>query len=284
VAIRTVAFRCTLLALAATALVLRPRHGREECQSCREGSQERVHSSDVVLATLAHELRGPLTAMIGWLDLARGSRDEAVLRKAVEVALRNARQQVRIVNDLHDLARIATGKLSMHRESIGLERVVQEACEGCRPAALERGIQLHCDAYENVPVDGDEQRLVQMLGNLISNAVKFNHIGGWVRVSLRSSEGLALLTVEDGGSGIAAEDLPHIFGRFWQAHAHGDAAHPGMGLGLAIVEHIVGLHGGSITVHSDGIGCGTRFEVQLPVLPFHFIEAPSSVDLQSAAY
>ncbi len=242
---------------------------RMASEALRAAAESASRSKDLFLATLSHELRGPLTAVIGWLDLAHQSLDDrTTLRNALDIALRNARQQARIIEDLLDMSRIVSGKFRVERHPMDPGRLVREAVEACRPAAEEKAVELRCTVGEGEPalIHGDRQRMHQALGNLIGNAIKFNHPGGWVDVTLERRGAELRLAVADNGEGIASEARAQIFERFWQANSGSSRKHAGLGLGLPLVRHIVELHDGRIWVDSDGPGRGARFSVQLPAL------------------
>jgi signal transduction histidine kinase/CheY-like chemotaxis protein len=231
----------------------------------RAAAESADHSKDVFLATLSHELRGALTAVIGWLDVARSSLDErTTLVRALDTALRNANQQARIIEDLLDVSRIVAGKFAVRRYPIELGRLAREALEAWQPEAAVKRIELHARVHEPVFVEGDRERLLQVMSNLIGNAIKFNRPGGWVELSLSQAGRDVRLEVSDNGSGIAREAMPHIFERFWQAPSR--ARRAGLGLGLPLVHHIVELHEGRVAAESRGPGQGARFSVLLPGL------------------
>jgi signal transduction histidine kinase len=198
----------------------------------RAAAESADHSKDVFLATLSHELRGALTAVIGWLDVARSSLDErTTLVRALDTALRNANQQARIIEDLLDVSRIVAGKFAVRRYPIELGRLAREALEAWQPEAAGKRIELHARVHEPIFVEGDRERLLQVMSNLIGNAIKFNRPGGWVELSLSQAGRDVRLEVSDNGSGIAREAMPHIFERFWQAPSR--ARRSGLGWGSA---------------------------------------------------
>ena len=222
---------------------------------------------DEFLATLSHELRTPLTAILGWSRLLRsGQLDEAGWGRAVQIIERNAEAQSKLIEDLLDVSRIITGKLRMEVQPVALAPVVETAVNGLRPAAEAKLVELDCTLDRAAgPVTGDPARLQQVVTNLLSNAVKFTPPGGRVDVRLEQLDGRARIVVRDTGIGISPEALPHVFERFHQANSSNTREHGGLGLGLAIVRHLVESHGGSVYAESPGEGLGAVFTVELPL-------------------
>ena len=255
----------------AGALAYALRVERQELELQRAGEARRAaaesadHSKDLFLATLSHELRGALTAVIGWLDVARSSLDErATLCRALDTALRNANHEAQIIEDLLDVSRIVSGKFAVRRYPIELGRLAREALEAWQPEAAGKRIELHARLHEPIFVEGDRERLLQVISNLLGNAIKFNRPGGWVELTLAQAGRDVRLEVADNGGGIGREAMPHIFERFWQAPSRTRRA--GLGLGLPLVQHIVELHEGRVSAESRGPGLGARFTVLLPGL------------------
>jgi PAS domain S-box-containing protein len=233
----------------------------------RAAAEESNRMKDEFLATVSHELRTPLTSILGWSRmLLSGTLDEATSLRAVETIERNAKSQAQIIEDILDASRIITGKLSLDVQPVELVIVLESAINAVRPAAEAKGIQIETafDAEAN-RVSGDANRLQQVVWNLLSNAVKFTPGGGRVQVQLRQAEGYVEIVVSDTGQGIDKEFLPYVFERFSQADSSTTRQHGGLGLGLAIVRHLVELHGGTVAVESAGEGDGTRFTVRLPL-------------------
>ena len=230
-----------------------------------ERAEEASRAKDEFLATVSHELRTPLASILGWTRLLRrgGLSTEKQIR-ALETLERNARAQTRLVEDLLDVSRIVSGKTRLNVETADLGRIVESAVESIRPNADGRGVRLAA-TVQACTLAGDPERLHQVLWNLLSNAVKFTPRGGQVKVALEVRERTATLTVSDDGQGIRADFLPHVFERFRQADATATRVHGGLGLGLAIVRHLVELHGGTVSVRSDGEGKGSTFTVRLPL-------------------
>jgi PAS domain S-box-containing protein len=230
---------------------------------------------DEFLATLSHELRTPLNAIIGWSDLlSKGQLNGDAAARAIEIIARNARVQAQLVSDVLDVSRIVSGKLRLAVKAVDLAAVVRDALEVVQPAADAKGIDLGADldpAALQTTIAGDPDRLQQVLWNLLANAVKFTPAGGVIVLSLRRSRSHLEFAVQDTGTGIAPDFLPHVFERFRQADSSPSRQHPGLGIGLAIVRHLVELHGGTVRAESQGPGRGATFTVSLPVraTPFH---------------
>jgi len=259
----------------------------------RAEAEEANRLKDEFLATLSHELRTPLTAVLGWAHMLREGRlDERTQAAAVETIERNARAQQQIVDDILDVSRIITGQLRLDPEPVDVRAVVEAAADTVRPAASARQIRLGLRFDPRpAPVSGDPRRLQQVVWNLLSNAVKFTPPGGEVRVRVEPEGRHLRLSVADTGHGIRADFLPHVFERFRQGDQSTTRAHGGLGLGLAIVRHLVELHGGTVSVESPGPGLGSTFTVELPLaevragnggLRSDETEAPSASPEQSA--
>ena len=222
---------------------------------------------DEFLATLSHELRTPLQAIIGWSYVLKNSKlSQPDHDNAVESILRNVKAQQRLIEDILDVSRIITGKLRLDVGTVDLPSVLNAAIEAVRPALESKQLRLSATIDQSgVEVMGDGARLQQVFWNLLSNAIKFTQKEGRIRVTLARVESNVEVTVGDSGQGIAPEILPHIFERFWQADSSITREHGGLGLGLAIVRHLVELHGGSVSVASEGPGKGATFSVRLPL-------------------
>jgi signal transduction histidine kinase len=241
-------------------LVVLEREARAEAQAADRAKDE-------FLATLSHELRTPLNAMLGWIAILRAGKIRQERRAdAMEVIERNARTQARLIEDLLDVSRIITGKVQLDLQPMHLAPVVHTVIETLRPGAEAKNVHLHAqpDARQD-QIHGDAARLQQVVWNLVSNAIKFTPAGGHVTLALQESDGGVQLTVHDTGIGIEADFLPHVFERFRQADSSTTRSHGGIGLGLAIVRHLVELHGGRISAESDGRDRGSRFVVWLPL-------------------
>jgi PAS domain S-box-containing protein len=234
----------------------------------RRQAETASRMKDEFLATVSHELRTPLNAIVGWANILSSHRtDPEISERAVETITRNAHAQAQIIEDILDVSRIITGKLSLKAAEIELTPVIETALESIKPAARTRDIRLVADfAPEPMIIWGDADRLQQILWNLLSNAVKFTPPGGEVRISLRETDSGAQIQVSDTGQGIEPEFLPFVFDRFSQADATTARKFGGLGLGLAIVRHLVEMHGGSVRAESEGAGRGAVLTVNLPQL------------------
>ena len=236
-------------------------------RDARRHAEEADRLKDEFLATLSHELRTPLTSILGWASMIRNAEVEGpAAARAIETIERNARSQARLIDDLLDVSRIITGNLRLDLHPLNLAPIVEAALDALRPTADVKGIRLQTRFEpEECLVRGDPNRLRQVIWNLLSNAIKFTQRGGSVNIDLRCVEGTARLTVSDTGEGISAEFLPYVFDRFRQAEGSISRKQGGLGLGLAVVRHLVELHGGTISAESDGIGHGSVFVVDLPL-------------------
>ena len=233
---------------------------------------------DEFLALLSHELRTPLTSVLGWSKmLIDGKLDEAASNRALESIVRNARAQNKLIDDLLDISRIITGKLRLDSRPVALAPMIAAVVDGVRPAADARGIHLRAALDSSIsPINGDPDRLQQVIWNLLTNAIKFTPKGGRVEVRLERVNSHVEINVSDTGQGIAPEFLPHVFDRFRQSDSSSTRRHGGLGLGLSIVRQLVELHGGTATVESPGAGAGTTFKVVLPLMSLH--HEPSDVE------
>ena len=221
---------------------------------------------DEFLATLSHELRTPLNAVLGWAHMLRtGAVPPEGIPQALDALQRNAQAQSQLVDDLLDMSRIISGKLSIRREPVTLSAVAQEAEETIRPTAQAKGVQFEAEIPDSprLRVTGDADRLRQVVCNLLANAIKFTPPGGKVHMRLFSDGPEAGFVVHDTGEGIDGSFLPFVFERFRQADSTTTRRHSGLGLGLAIARHLVEQHGGTITAHSDGPDRGASFTVRL---------------------
>jgi CheY-like chemotaxis protein len=230
---------------------------------------EKVNSAkDQFLAMVSHELRTPLNAILGWTQLLQMDvLTESERREAIRTIENNAKLQAQLVEDILDVSRIINHKLRLARHPVAPHGVIRAAIDGVRSAAVAKRIRV---GYEPRTVGtlvlADAGRLQQVVSNLLTNAIKFSHDGGEVRVGLEQVQSAVRITVSDDGIGIAPEFLSRVFERFTQADGEDRQRHGGLGLGLAIVRHLVEQHGGAIRAHSEGLGRGATFTVLLPVL------------------
>jgi PAS domain S-box-containing protein len=231
-----------------------------------EQLQEANRLKDEFLAVLSHELRTPLNAIIGWTHMLRRERLEPeVARQALDAIARNGQAQLGLVNDILDVSRFVAGKFRLELAPVDVRDAARGAAETGALAAKAKGVELRLDlGDEALLVNGDAERLRQIVGNLVSNAVKFTHAGGHVTLAASRRGDSVCVSVTDDGIGIAPSFVPHVFERFRQADSSSVRAHGGLGLGLAIVRHLVELHGGVARVESGGEGHGSTFEILLP--------------------
>jgi len=240
----------------------------EREQAARAEAEHANRAKDEFIATLSHELRTPLNSVLGWARLLRSGRlDEAGSRQAVEAIERGATTQAQIVDDLLDVSRIVRGELRLDVRPVDLRPVIEAAVDTVRPAARARDIAIEVNLPPRAaPVSGDAGRLQQIAWNLLANAIKFTPPGGRVEVRLEQLPEAVEIAVRDDGQGVPPEFLPHLFERFRQLDSSTTRAHGGLGLGLAIVRHLVEAHGGTVAGDSPGPGQGSTFTVRLPVI------------------
>jgi len=245
---------------------LTERKKAEEARLLLVQAQESNRIKDQFLATVSHELRTPLSAILGWATLLATRTADPAVTKGLEVIRRNAQAQAHIIEDVLDVARIASGKLSLEMAEVDLAGVVRATVDGARPNAESKRIRLELiGASQPVPVHGDSTRLQQVIWNLLSNALKFTPTGGSVVIELAPSGLEVVLSVRDTGIGIEPSFLPQVFERFSQGDGSTTRRAGGLGLGLAIVRHLVEMHGGGVTAESPGLGRGTTFSISLPL-------------------
>jgi len=234
-------------------------------RAARSEAERAAQIKDEFLSTLSHELRTPLNAIVGWVSVLKQDQTHDTMVKAVDVIDRNSRRQSQMIDDLLDVSRIVSGKLRLDIQRVDLGAVIEEAIASAQPGADAKGIHLVRLLGTPAIVHGDPVRLQQVVWNLVSNAIKFSTRGGTVQVTLGRSGSHAQMQVSDTGQGIAPELLPYIFQRFRQGDSSATRRHGGLGLGLAIVENLVEMHGGSVDAVSDGVGHGAQFTVRLPL-------------------
>ncbi len=232
----------------------------------REAADEANRAKDVFLATVSHELRTPLNSILGWARLlSEGTLDRETLARGLATIQRNAQIQVQLIEDILDTTRAISGKLHLELTTLDLGHVARATFDAVKPSADAKQIALELRiAEEDLRVRGDSDRLQQAVGNLLANAVKFTPPGGKIRVQLSRSEQSVSVSVQDTGKGIAKQFLPHVFDRFRQEDDAATRRHSGLGLGLALVRHIVNAHGGSVSARSEGEGRGASFSITLP--------------------
>jgi len=240
----------------------------EEARQARRAAEDANRLKDDFLATLSHELRTPLNAILGWARMLRTrALDPAARDKAIGTIERNALAQAQIVEDLLDVSRVVTGSLRLDLQPVDLPALIESAVTTIRPAAEAKGIELRCRVDRVEPMVGDPGRLQQVVWNLLSNATKFTPPGGRIEVRVERRDANVDVRVSDTGAGISPDFLPHVFERFRQADSTTTRVHGGLGLGLAIVRHLVELHGGTVEARSAGLGKGATFTVCLPIRP-----------------
>jgi PAS domain S-box-containing protein len=236
----------------------------ESAQRARDGAEAASRAKDEFLSVVSHELRTPLASMTNWLRVLQNDTGRHSAR-AMEAIDRAARAQAKLVEDLLDVSRIVTGRLRLEPRPVDLGAVVRAALDAVMPASDAKGVRIRLDANGSTPhVAGDADRLQQVVWNLLSNAVKFTPSGGSIEVRVDHTPGEARVVVRDSGRGISAGFLPHVFERFRQEDPAATRRHGGLGLGLAIVRHLVELHGGTVAAASAGEGQGATFTVTLP--------------------
>lgn len=233
-------------------------------KKARAEAEASSHAKDEFLAVVSHELRTPMTAIQGWTWLLRsGEVKPEDVGKALEVIERNMKLQAQIIEDLLDISTIVTGKIHLDRKPFDVNAALDDALEQLRPSAEARELRLEEDRRAAV-VLGDRARLRQIFWNLLSNAIKFNREGGVVRLFVAQENGDVIIRFEDTGEGIPPDFLPSLFDPLKQAESSLTRKHRGLGIGLAIVRHLVKLHGGTVEAHSEGPGKGSRFMITLP--------------------
>jgi PAS domain S-box-containing protein len=281
--IRDAAGRVTAVSKIARDITERKRVEREHAelllreQRALEESRSLNRLKDEFVATLSHELRTPINAIVGWAHLmASGKLSAADTARAIDVIVRNAGVQTQLISDLMDLSAVVVGKMRLDIQRADLVRIVGAALESIRPSLATKGLTLDA-RLDGGPVEllADPARLQQVVWNLLTNALKFTPSGGRIDVRVERHDAFARLVVSDTGVGIAPDVLPGIFERFQQADASTTRRHGGLGLGLAIARHLVELHGGSIWADSEGVGCGARFTVELGLLRGHAHDIPA---------
>jgi PAS domain S-box-containing protein len=243
---------------------------RKEMELARlAAADEASRLKDEFLATLSHELRTPLNAILGWVQILQsGDLSNERVRHAIDVIARNGKLQAQLIEDILDISRIISKKLDIERSTVRVPGLVEATVAALLPAARAKQIQMrHWVAEDLPPIEGDPKRLQQVLGNVVSNAIKFTPEGGSVEIRCAASDGVVSIEVKDTGIGIDSEFLPLVFDRFRQADSRATRQHGGLGLGLAITRHLVEQHNGEIEAHSVGRDQGTKITIRLPTAP-----------------
>jgi PAS domain S-box-containing protein len=251
----------------------------DEILRAKKAAEDANRLKDDFLATVSHELRTPLTAMLGWVSMLRGKElDEQMAAHAIDVIERNAQAQAQLIEDLLDVSRIISGKMRLNVQPVDPATFIEAAIESVRPAAEAKSVRIQKVLDTGVStISGDAVRLQQIVWNLLANAIKFTPKGGRAQVQLARINSHIEISVSDTGQGISPQFLPYVFDRFRQADQTTGRQHSGLGLGLAIVRHLVELHGGEVKAYSPGEGQGTTFTVTLPLMIIHRGEDDSRV-------
>ena len=240
---------------------------RLEAEKARLDAERANLSKDQFFATLSHELRSPLTPMLGWAKLLlNGTLDEKAKHHGLVVMERNIKSQAKLIDDILDISRIISGKLALKIAPVNLVDVVNAAIDTVRPAADAKHIRLEFVADQNVvEISADADRLQQVVWNILANAIKFTPKQGAVKIHLRLSNSQAEMSITDTGAGLSPEFIPHLFERFSQADSSSSRVHGGLGIGLSLVKHLVEQHGGVVGAESPGLGLGSTFTVRIPI-------------------
>ena len=235
----------------------------------KEETERASAAKDAFLATLSHELRTPLSSIVGWVYMLQKDliQSEKERRDALDRIEESARLQAQLIEDMLDVSRIINGKMRLDNRPVDIGALVEASAHDVLPYAAQHEVSVSCDVaeVEGTAIDGDPSRLQQVFSNLLTNAIKFTPAGGSVQVRAEKSESVVTISFTDTGIGMDASFLPHVFERFRQAESDDKRAHGGLGLGLAIVSHLVERHGGHVRAESDGVGRGSRFTVTLPI-------------------
>jgi PAS domain S-box-containing protein len=244
--------------------------GQARLEQAHEALRRADRMKAEFISTLSHELRTPLNAITGWLQLFGDGATKEEMAEGLEVIRRNVRTQAQLIDDLLDMSRIESGKLTLDIQRVDLPTLIAAAMDSVRPAAEGKGVRL-TSAFSSIDgtIMGDKTRLQQIVWNLLTNAVKFSSRGGRVHVTTQRLNSHIAITVVDSGVGIPPEHIERIFERFIQADSSTTRKHGGLGLGLAIAKHLAEMHGGTIEAKSAGLGHGATFVVKLPLVPVH---------------
>jgi signal transduction histidine kinase len=265
-------------------LYQRAQRAEAAAHRARRVAEAANEAKDAFMATVSHELRTPLGSILGWAQLLKeNSPDEQTLKRGLETIERNAKIQVQLIEDILDTARVMSGKLQLERAPVDLVDVVQAAIDALKPAADAKRVSVAVEyRATTTQLYADADRLQQAVWNILSNATKFTPAGGFIHIDLASSKNELELTVTDSGKGISPEFLPHVFDRFKQQDSTATRRHSGLGLGLALVRHIVGAHRGEVSAHSEGEGRGATFKLRLPLDDSRELHAPPPDRLASS--
>lgn len=249
-----------------TAVALENAQLYADAQAAAKAAENASRAKDEFLATVSHELRTPLTAIVGWSSLLKQRVTDPAFYKPIDVILRNANAQVKIIDDILDVSRVITGKFRIEAKAVNLVEIARDSMEIVRPSAAAKRIQLAFESEDEFHLMvADPERIRQVIWNLLSNAVKFTEPGGQIQLEVKQERSALVLSVTDTGRGIDPDFLPFVFDRFRQADASTTRKFGGLGLGLALVRHIVEIHGGTARAESDGLGKGARFVITLPI-------------------
>ena len=241
------------------------KHDPPRCMACdelREESEAASRAKDDFFLTLSHELRGPLNAITGWVHVLRTRALDPLATRAVETIERNVRAQARLITDMLDISQVITGKLRLVHRSVDLAALVAESARSLGPSFDGREIRVETESTVGT-ISADPDRLRQVMDNLLHNAMKFTPEGGRITVRVVGNDTNVVIAVQDSGTGIRPDVLPHVFERFWQDESRTQVG--GLGIGLAVVRHLVELHGGTVSAASEGESHGATFTVTLPV-------------------
>jgi PAS domain S-box-containing protein len=242
----------------------------DRARAARDQAERQSRLKDEFLATLSHELRTPMNAILGWLSILESGKPVRNMSSALDVLRRNADIQARLIDDLLDMNRLLSGNFRLEISRVDVGNLLRATIQGLQPAADAKGVRLTASVDSAVPtVFGDTRRLQQVLWNLVHNAIKFTAKGGRVDIRIREEHGELNIAVHDTGRGIAPDFLPHVFERFRQEDGSSTRGAGGLGLGLSISKHLVELHGGTIDASSAGAGEGATFIVQIPAMSPH---------------
>lgn len=253
----------------------------DELLLAKKEAEKANRAKDEFLSVVSHELRTPLNAILGWARILKNEKtDSRILKKGLETIQRNARMQTQLIEDILDFSRIISGRLRLEVGKIDLEKIIEDAIDVVTPAANAKNINLQKILDSNAEISGDADRIVQVLWNLLTNAVKFTPQGGRVQIRTKRVKSSVEISVSDTGQGISEDYLPYVFERFEQKDKTKTRRHGGLGLGLAITRHLVELHGGTIRAESPGEGYGATFTVRLPVSVVHRNKNPADPEIR----